>query len=361
MLLRRLKPHTVRWGKRIRQARETPPSRDGAPGAVEVVFEDGERLSCGLLVGADGIHSHVRLLKRGWCIPPVAAAENGVEQEAPASTPAPASASTSAAAVQGGPRGGVRSGAPAAGMNEGGDMRSSAANAANGIGDDETRSTAAATTAAATGTTAAAAAAADAYADPGGGAEAEAADNRAGAAMECTDGGGGDGGGSGEAAAAATAAAAAALRRSVRQRSNGLRYLGVVAVVGISSLRHPLLERRGFYTVDGEHRLFVMPFEEGAQPLTMWQFTFRYPLHAMAIEMCRWSRAVLMEEVHRRIAGWHEPVRAMMDATQHADIWAAPLCDRDNPPPPRKGTKSRITLVGGGPTIHPMSAREIPA
>ena len=37
-----------------------------------------------------------------------------------------------------------------------------------------------------------------------------------------------------------------------------IRYLGVMAVVGITSHQHPLLAHRGFYTLDGVHRLVFL-------------------------------------------------------------------------------------------------------
>ena len=51
-----------------------------------------------------------------------------------------------------------------------------------------------------------------------------------------------------------------------------------MAVVGITPLLHPLLAARGFYTVDGEHRIFTMPFADATPDTpatTMWQLTFR--------------------------------------------------------------------------------------
>jgi hypothetical protein len=41
-----------------------------------------------------------------------------------------------------------------------------------------------------------------------------------------------------------------------------LSYTGIMIVLGITKdFFHPLLDEKGFYTLDGEHRLFTMPFE----------------------------------------------------------------------------------------------------
>ena len=43
-----------------------------------------------------------------------------------------------------------------------------------------------------------------------------------------------------------------------------LKYLGVVLITGFTTLRHPLLDQQGFYTLDGERaRIFTMPFKSG--------------------------------------------------------------------------------------------------
>ena len=52
-----------------------------------------------------------------------------------------------------------------------------------------------------------------------------------------------------------------------RRRMPGasLNYLGVVLITGFTALRHPLLEKQGFYTLDGARaRIFTMPFETPA-------------------------------------------------------------------------------------------------
>ena len=53
--------------------------------------------------------------------------------------------------------------------------------------------------------------------------------------------------------------------------------LGLSACIGLSTATHPLLTDQGFYVLDGQHRLFTMPFRRGTAtqaPLHMWQLSF---------------------------------------------------------------------------------------
>jgi salicylate hydroxylase len=60
LLIERLQPGTVQWGRRIDSYTELPNS-----GGVEMTFADGSRESAAVLVGADGIRSAVRRQKIG--------------------------------------------------------------------------------------------------------------------------------------------------------------------------------------------------------------------------------------------------------------------------------------------------------
>jgi hypothetical protein len=62
-----------------------------------------------------------------------------------------------------------------------------------------------------------------------------------------------------------------------RQSVNKKRYLGVTAILGISRATHPLLSKQGFYIVDGQSRLFTMPYSlhpDGSPNCCMWQLSF---------------------------------------------------------------------------------------
>ncbi|KAJ8604923.1 hypothetical protein CTAYLR_004331 [Chrysophaeum taylorii] len=119
-------------------------------------------------------------------------------------------------------------------------------------------------------------------------------------------------------------------------RPEELREVGISLVVGISSFRHPLLDRRGFYVVDGSYRLFTMPF---SSDLTMWQLSGR--------------RLGGLDDARDVVRNWVSvPVAAgLVDATKEEEVWASPLFDRDPVFDPR--TASRVTVLGDA--AHPMT------
>lgn len=126
-------------------------------------------------------------------------------------------------------------------------------------------------------------------------------------------------------------------------------YLGVALLLGLSSLRHPLLERRGFYTISGRERLFTMPYS-AARGLTMWQFSCRADE-----DEARALRALdpdaLVAAALARTAGWHAPVEDLLSATVPGSAWATGLFDLGGAVAlPGAG---RVTLVGDA--AHPMS------
>jgi 2-polyprenyl-6-methoxyphenol hydroxylase-like FAD-dependent oxidoreductase len=112
----------------------------------------------------------------------------------------------------------------------------------------------------------------------------------------------------------------------------GPKYIGIMIVLGIAKFCHPLLDERGFYTLDGNHRLFTMPYE-GAKPngndrRIMWQLS--YTLNES--EAKSWSLVgpqALKDEVLRRCNNWHDPVIQMIQSTPLETIWGTGLMDRD--------------------------------
>lgn len=52
---------------------------------------------------------------------------------------------------------------------------------------------------------------------------------------------------------------------TISARGNGLKYVHVAVIIGISTAQHPLLCKQGFYVLDGVHRLFTMPFRSGGE------------------------------------------------------------------------------------------------
>jgi salicylate hydroxylase len=177
---------------------------------------------------------------------------------------------------------------------------------------------------------------------------------------------GGGGGGvtltfaSGEVVEAAALIGADGIHSAVRCQRRPLaqppEYLGVLAVVGITEVAHPLLHERGFYTLDGQIRLFTMPFSRAAGPSgqpaqTMWQLSLSMP-EAEARSLAAGGSAALLQELQRRCKDWHAPVPAMLHGTDPGALWAAPLCDAPPPPAPKKGSSSVVTVLGDA--AHPM-------
>jgi hypothetical protein len=101
----------------------------------------------------------------------------------------------------------------------------------------------------------------------------------------------------------------------------GLRYTNVRLILGIADFTHPLLYERGFYTLDGKHRLFTMPyscnrFDKSKKNRIMWQLSFAMndrsaPLDSMSL----WYYAM------QTCRSWHDPVIAMIQATPMENVW----------------------------------------
>mmetsp|Transcript_3176 Transcript_3176/g.4744 ORF Transcript_3176/g.4744 Transcript_3176/m.4744 type:complete len:642 (-) Transcript_3176:117-2042(-) len=154
--------------------------------------------------------------------------------------------------------------------------------------------------------------------------------------------------------------------------STSLQYIGVMLINGITSgLHHPLLDERGFYTVDGENRLFTMPFEgsnaedhltnllvkeempQTTRRRTMWQLSFRLPDIERANQLRQGGPQVLLEEVLRRCASWHSPVCDMFRSTPLENIWGAGLMDRMPMSTNRHKMQRRVVVLGDA--MHAMS------
>ena len=121
---------------------------------------------------------------------------------------------------------------------------------------------------------------------------------------------------------------------------------------------------RGFYTVDGEHRLFTMPFEGSVADdnikqiinesshynetdrRTMWQLSFRLDNEEEAMCLGRSSPDVLLNEIRRRCSGWHEPINMMLTSTPLDTVWGTGLKHRIPCQELTKNHQSRVILVG---------------
>jgi 2-polyprenyl-6-methoxyphenol hydroxylase-like FAD-dependent oxidoreductase len=107
------------------------------------------------------------------------------------------------------------------------------------------------------------------------------------------------------------------------------RSLHVGIVLGISeNFNHALLRERGFYTVDGKHRLFIMPYEGdqfACKRRVMWQLSYRLDNEEEEEEE-RMSNVlrnpeILRDKVLNICAAWHQPVTSMIQATPLDTIW----------------------------------------
>ena len=140
----------------------------------------------------------------------------------------------------------------------------------------------------------------------------------------------------------------------------GLRRIGIRLILGIAEFSHPLLEERGFYVLDGKHRLFTMPYESKRFDKTkknriMWQLSFSTNETTDHLPQTLDS-TFLRDHVVRIVKGWHNPVLDMVESTPLDTIWGTDLMDRD----PREvleliHQKQAKRLVVVGDALHSMS------
>lgn len=138
------------------------------------------------------------------------------------------------------------------------------------------------------------------------------------------------------------------LRDSKLGLSCPLRYLNIAAIIGLSPYRHALIEKRGFYVIDGCHRLFVMPFSD---ELTMWQLSFSDISESDAQTLRSAVSAHILEEARRRVCDWFHPVEELIKCTDVEFVWATPIYDRD--PMNLYHDQTRVVVIGDA--AHPMS------
>ena len=158
-----------------------------------------------------------------------------------------------------------------------------------------------------------------------------------------------------------------------------LSYLGVLVVLGICrGVDHPLCRNKVFQVVDGENRMYAMPFtasadgdgcipplddgegdattttSEETQPgAMMWQLSF--PVSEDEAKAIAADPARLRQEAMRRCGSWPEPVGTLLEHTREDCMAGYPAFDRDMTPAKvlRGDTSSRVTLIGDA--AHPMS------
>ena len=172
-----------------------------------------------------------------------------------------------------------------------------------------------------------------------------------------------------------------------------LRYLGVLVVLGICrGVRHPLCDRKVFQVVDGETRVYAMPFtaspdgdgaipaaeaeeereeeesaeeereeEESAPGAMMWQLSF--PCSEGEARALARDPEGLLAEASRRCGTWPSPVPELLRSTTAGCLAGYPAYDRECLDPrafgrtpaetaPVASRVARVTLVGDLSLIH---------
>ena len=142
--------------------------------------------------------------------------------------------------------------------------------------------------------------------------------------------------------------------------SSGLRSLHTMVILGYSACEHELCASdRVFELVDGESRLYAMPFSPLPESTTMWQLSFPMPSahgHALA----RAGGGALLAEALRRCGGWAAPLPELLGATCAADVTGYPVYDRaigDRLSPAGAASSSAVSLRATllGDAAHPMA------
>ncbi|GBG26147.1 Hypothetical Protein FCC1311_023672 [Hondaea fermentalgiana] len=129
------------------------------------------------------------------------------------------------------------------------------------------------------------------------------------------------------------------VRRAIYGAEDHLNYLGCVVVLGIAALRHPLTHERVCETMDGETRLYTMPFTSAhddsfqtdtrlrGQDSIMWQLSFPMQDEDEAKALCA-DKTYLMSEALRRCGTWHAPIPTLLQQTDLELLSGHPVYDR---------------------------------
>ena len=149
--------------------------------------------------------------------------------------------------------------------------------------------------------------------------------------------------------------------RIVRERS-GSRFevLGRRVNHGIYAFKTLLVEHRGFYAVDGQSRMFTMPFadenkDDNREQKTMWQLSVRCD-EREAKRLYGERESTCFDQIIKQFCMENEPLarranRKMFEKTDFSHAWAGPLYDREEP---TKIVDDGIIAVIGD-ASHPMS------
>lgn len=144
-------------------------------------------------------------------------------------------------------------------------------------------------------------------------------------------------------------------RLMIGEEKMPLRYLNCIVILGIC----PLSQLKGieselldsdtvFQTANGHERIYMMPY---ASDSIMWQLSFPMT-EKEAKELSGQGSAALKKEAIRRTP-WHDPIPAILAATEEALISGYPVYDRAILEPELLEDGGPVTLIGDA--AHPMS------
>ena len=167
-------------------------------------------------------------------------------------------------------------------------------------------------------------------------------------------------------------------QRLSHETADHLRYLGVMVILGIAPCDFPDADKTVCQTVDGDTRIFTMPFTSACKTATgahmrdlpdvsvaavgrgtsMWQLSF--PTTEEEARRLGSSPKLLRAEALRRCGTWHAPIPDLLRGTDFAQVTGYPVFDRPLLTPQRlrpvgqpKVAHSCVTLLGDA--AHPMS------
>jgi salicylate hydroxylase len=181
------------------------------------------------------------------------------------------------------------------------------------------------------------------------------------------------------------------------QHQSPLTYLGVSVMIGIAPFSHPLLSDQGFYVLDGQNRIFTMPYYtpgdnddyhiaqkcrplasplllsstttptttstssststslsvDASTPYVMWQLSFSGLSEQDALALKNKSFAEILNAASQQVQHMFPAVQSLVQQTVHSgEVWATPLYDRDDLHMHARGCGTRVTMLGDA--AHPM-------
>ena len=145
-----------------------------------------------------------------------------------------------------------------------------------------------------------------------------------------------------------------ALWPSPQEQAPPLHAANVMVILGFASCTHELGERV-FEAVDGESRVYAMPFAPPPAATTMFQLSFPMGAAEGAALAARGKQA-LLDEARRRCSTWGAPIPDLLDATDADDVTGYPVYDRavgDRFTPVNGPLIGRCSLIGDA--AHPMT------